>query len=61
MRKPDRGSDPNIASIHRFFVGLRYGEESWPAEITVREYAQQGNSLYSIETVELDKKAPGRK
>lgn len=61
-QKPDRGSDPNIASIHRFFVGFRYGKESRLAKITVKEHVQknQGNKIYTVEAIDLNKKVPSR-
>lgn len=61
--KPDKRGGESVRAIHSFFAGIRYGDESRLAKITVKEHVQknQGNKTHSVEAVEFDKNVPGRK
>lgn len=60
--KPDRGNDPNIRAIHRFFAPIEVDGRMNLVKLTVKENAKvEGtNPLYTVEAVELNDNVPGR-
>ncbi|QOF76060.1 PLxRFG domain-containing protein [Variovorax sp. 38R] len=60
--KPDRGNDPNIRAIHRFFAPMEVDGRLKLVKLTVKENAKvEGtNPLYTVEAVELNDSVPGR-
>ena len=60
--KPDRGNDPNVRAIHRFFAPIEVDGRMKLVKLTVKENAKvEGtNPLYTVEAVELNDNVPGR-
>jgi hypothetical protein len=52
----DRGGNPNIEAVHRFFAPLRTPTGSRLVKLTVKEYASEGQEpkVYSIEAIDVD-------
>jgi hypothetical protein len=61
--KPDRDGDINIKSVRRFYAPLGFLGQTYTVKITVKELVpkDQGNRIYSLETVEIETPAEKRK
>jgi phage-related protein (TIGR01555 family) len=53
-RQEDRNSDTNIVAIHRFYAPMEYDENKYSVKLTVKELAQSGNSIYTVEAVDVE-------
>jgi hypothetical protein len=49
----DRNSDTNIVAIHRFYAPLESGSNKYSVKLTVKELAQSGNRIYTVEAVDV--------
>jgi hypothetical protein len=60
--KEDSKGGLGLNAVHRLLAGFTYNGESRIAKITVKEHARddQGNKIYTIEAVDLNKNVPGR-
>lgn len=56
---PDRGDNPNIKAIHRFYAPMIFDGEVLVAKMTVKEFAdpREGTRIYSVESMEIEKAA----
>ncbi|MDR1231321.1 MAG: hypothetical protein LBK61_07965 [Spirochaetaceae bacterium] len=50
----DRRNNPDIKQIHRFGTVMEYDGDYYPIKITVKEFHQEDNKLYSVEAVSID-------
>ncbi|WP_424408514.1 LPD38 domain-containing protein [Pasteurella sp. PK-2025] len=55
--EPDKNNDPNIAGVHRLFAPLNIDGQIRLAKLTVKAMSfDQGNRIYSVETIEVENK-----
>jgi hypothetical protein len=54
-----RDSDPSdLLTVHRMFAVLDTGQRARLVKLTVKELAQQGNRIYSVESLEVGEVSP---
>ncbi|GER16668.1 PLxRFG domain-containing protein [Variovorax boronicumulans] len=58
--KPDNSGDVNVKAIHRLFAPLQTPDGVRLVKLTVKELARadQGNRIYTVESVDLNEKSP---
>ena len=59
---PDRDASPRLKSIRRFYAPMLFDGEVLVAKMTIKEFAEahEGNKIYSIEAMEIEKAARNR-